>query len=168
MHSNRPIEEWGKLLSDVPAAGAILDRLLHHAELIAISGRSYRLQRNAKPSPVPNNTSPPLPAVALRLQRVQAQIRHKRGPPTGYPHLFRFELELASAPRCKGGHILSLIYCSLVPRSHKIKNKTLNTCRKTYLKYVANCPAYAASQIIHEPFLAKIPSVDLNVKSGRF
>jgi DNA replication protein DnaC len=29
MTSNRPIEEWGKLLSDVPAAGAILDRLLH-------------------------------------------------------------------------------------------------------------------------------------------
>jgi hypothetical protein len=27
------IEEWGKLLSDVPAASAILDRLLHHAEI---------------------------------------------------------------------------------------------------------------------------------------
>jgi DNA replication protein DnaC len=50
MTSNRPIEEWGKLLSDVPAAGAILDRLLHHAELVAITGRSYRLQPNAKPS----------------------------------------------------------------------------------------------------------------------
>jgi DNA replication protein DnaC len=50
MTSNRPIEEWGKLLSDVPAAGAILDRLLHHAELIAITGRSYRLQPNARQS----------------------------------------------------------------------------------------------------------------------
>jgi DNA replication protein DnaC len=50
MTSNRPIEEWGKLLSDVPAAGAILDRLLHHAELIAITGRSYRLQPNARHS----------------------------------------------------------------------------------------------------------------------
>jgi DNA replication protein DnaC len=38
MTSNRPIEEWGKLLSDVPAAGAILDRLLHHAEIIPITG----------------------------------------------------------------------------------------------------------------------------------
>jgi len=44
MTSNRPIEEWGKLLSDVPAASAILDRLLHHAEVVAISGRSYRVQ----------------------------------------------------------------------------------------------------------------------------
>lgn len=47
MTSNRPIEEWGKLLADVPAASAILDRLLHHAEVIAINGRSYRLKESA-------------------------------------------------------------------------------------------------------------------------
>jgi DNA replication protein DnaC len=47
MTSNRPIEEWGKLLSDVPAASAILDRLLHHADVIPINGRSYRLQESA-------------------------------------------------------------------------------------------------------------------------
>jgi DNA replication protein DnaC len=51
MTFNRPIEEWGKLLSDVPAAGAILDRLLHHAEIIPISGRSYRLQPKPKQPP---------------------------------------------------------------------------------------------------------------------
>jgi DNA replication protein DnaC len=44
MTSNRPIEEWGKLLGDVPSASAILDRFLHHAQTIAISGRSYRLK----------------------------------------------------------------------------------------------------------------------------
>lgn len=44
MTSNRPIEEWGKLIGDVPAASAILDRFLHHAEIIAIQGRSYRLK----------------------------------------------------------------------------------------------------------------------------
>jgi DNA replication protein DnaC len=49
MTSNRPIEEWGKLLSDVPAASAILDRLLHHAEVVAVTGRSYRVQPVAKP-----------------------------------------------------------------------------------------------------------------------
>jgi DNA replication protein DnaC len=48
MTSNRPIEEWGKLLADVPAASAILDRLLHHAEIIAINGRSYRLKESAE------------------------------------------------------------------------------------------------------------------------
>ena len=44
MTSNRPIEEWGQLLGDVPSASAILDRFLHHAQTIAITGRSYRLK----------------------------------------------------------------------------------------------------------------------------
>ncbi len=44
MTSNRPVEEWGKLIGDVPAATAILDRFLHHAEIINITGRSYRMQ----------------------------------------------------------------------------------------------------------------------------
>lgn len=48
MTSNRPIEDWGKLLCDVPAASAILDRLLHHAEVISITGRSFRLQQSTQ------------------------------------------------------------------------------------------------------------------------
>ena len=44
MTSNRPIEEWGKLVGDVPAATAILDRFLQHAEIIHITGRSYRMK----------------------------------------------------------------------------------------------------------------------------
>jgi DNA replication protein DnaC len=45
MTSNRPLEDWGKLIGDVPSATAILDRFLHHAELVQITGRSYRLRR---------------------------------------------------------------------------------------------------------------------------
>lgn len=48
MTSNRPIEEWGKLLCDVPAASAILDRLLHRADVVPINGRSYRLKESAE------------------------------------------------------------------------------------------------------------------------
>ena len=48
MTSNRPIEEWGKLLNDVPAATAILDRFLHHADIIQMTGRSYRLQNRVQ------------------------------------------------------------------------------------------------------------------------
>ena len=48
MTSNRPIEEWGKLINDVPAAAAILDRFLHHAEVIQFTGKSYRLDRAAR------------------------------------------------------------------------------------------------------------------------
>jgi len=44
MTSNRPLEDWGKLLGDVPSATAILDRFLHHAEVITITGKSYRLK----------------------------------------------------------------------------------------------------------------------------
>ena len=47
MTSNRPIEEWGKLIGDVPSATAILDRFLHHAEIIQIVGKSYRLKDRA-------------------------------------------------------------------------------------------------------------------------
>jgi DNA replication protein DnaC len=56
MTSNRPLEDWGKLVGDVPSATAILDRFLHHAELITIAGRSYRLRNqadNGEPSPEP-------------------------------------------------------------------------------------------------------------------
>lgn len=66
MTSNRPIEEWGKLLNDVPAASAILDRLLHRAEIIPINGRSYRLQSKAKRAATPersaSSSSSPNPA----------------------------------------------------------------------------------------------------------
>ena len=56
MTSNRPLEDWGKLIGDVPSATAILDRFLHHAEVITITGKSYRLrnksaQGNAAPTP---------------------------------------------------------------------------------------------------------------------
>lgn len=44
MTSNRPLEDWGKLIGDIPSATAILDRFLHHAEIITITGRSYRLR----------------------------------------------------------------------------------------------------------------------------
>ena len=47
MTSNRPIEEWGKLVGDVPAATAILDRFLHHAQIASINGKSYRLRNKA-------------------------------------------------------------------------------------------------------------------------
>ena len=70
MTSNRPLEEWGKLLSDVPTAGAILDRFLHHARLISIQGKSYRIKdaalaggtaaaRKGKPAAAPEAAAQP-------------------------------------------------------------------------------------------------------------
>jgi DNA replication protein DnaC len=51
MTSNRPIEDWGHLIGDVPAAGAILDRLLQSAEVIPFKGRSYRLRNETENKP---------------------------------------------------------------------------------------------------------------------
>ena len=51
MTSNRPIEDWGKLIGDIPTAGAILDRLLQHALIIPFKGKSYRLSKNTKNEP---------------------------------------------------------------------------------------------------------------------
>jgi DNA replication protein DnaC len=48
MTSNRPLEDWGKLIGDVPAASAILDRFLHHADIIQITGKSYRLRSQTR------------------------------------------------------------------------------------------------------------------------
>jgi DNA replication protein DnaC len=42
--SNRPLEDWGKLLRDNAASSAILDRLLHRGNLLKFEGRSYRLK----------------------------------------------------------------------------------------------------------------------------
>lgn len=50
MTSNRPLEDWGKLIGDIPSATAILDRFLHRSELIQITGRSYRLDKSEKSS----------------------------------------------------------------------------------------------------------------------
>lgn len=47
MTSNRPLEDWGKLIGDVPTSTAILDRFLSRAEVIQITGKSYRLKDRA-------------------------------------------------------------------------------------------------------------------------
>ena len=40
--SNRPVEDWGKLLGDVAAITAMLDRILHHGHVLKCGPRSWR------------------------------------------------------------------------------------------------------------------------------
>ena len=61
MTSNRPLEDWGKLIGDVPAATAILDRFLHHAEIIEITGKSYRLHKQGRPKEAEEDSPSPPP-----------------------------------------------------------------------------------------------------------
>jgi DNA replication protein DnaC len=46
--SNRPVEDWGKLLGDVAAVGAMLDRLLHHGHVLKCGPRSWRTKTPAE------------------------------------------------------------------------------------------------------------------------
>ena len=62
MTSNRPLEDWGKLIGDVPAATAILDRFLHHAEVIQITGKSYRLHHAGSSATDSAQAAAPKPA----------------------------------------------------------------------------------------------------------
>ena len=49
--SNRPVEDWGKLLGDVAAVSAMLDRLLHHGHVLMCGPRSWRTKTAAAVSP---------------------------------------------------------------------------------------------------------------------
>jgi len=40
--SNRPVEDWGKLLGDAAAVTAMLDRLLHHGHVLKCGPKSWR------------------------------------------------------------------------------------------------------------------------------
>jgi DNA replication protein DnaC len=40
--SNRPVEDWGKVLGDTAAVSSMLDRLLHHGHLLKCGPRSWR------------------------------------------------------------------------------------------------------------------------------
>ena len=42
--TNQPFSKWGEVFSDNTLANAILDRLLHHSNIIKITGPSYRLK----------------------------------------------------------------------------------------------------------------------------
>jgi DNA replication protein DnaC len=46
--SNRPIEDWSKLLGDVVVVAPLLDRLMHRGNLLKFEGRSWRLKEAAE------------------------------------------------------------------------------------------------------------------------
>jgi hypothetical protein len=42
--SNKPFGRWGEVFGDDVVAAAMIDRLVHHAEVVALKGDSYRLK----------------------------------------------------------------------------------------------------------------------------
>ena len=54
--SNKPFGRWGEVFGDDVVAAAMIDRLVHHAEVIALKGDSYRLKDRDLGRATPNNT----------------------------------------------------------------------------------------------------------------
>jgi DNA replication protein DnaC len=73
MTTNRPVEDWGKLLGDVPTATAILDRFLHHAEIISVTGDSYRLRERKRAKSSSNEAKAPTGSQASQKNSKRAK-----------------------------------------------------------------------------------------------
>jgi DNA replication protein DnaC len=43
-YSNKPFSAWGEIFGDEATAVAMIDRLVHHAEILSLKGDSYRLR----------------------------------------------------------------------------------------------------------------------------
>jgi DNA replication protein DnaC len=57
--SNRSVSEWGEVFGDAVVATAILDRLLHHSQVLTIRGESYRLRAKRRAGLLPAARSAP-------------------------------------------------------------------------------------------------------------
>ncbi len=44
--SNKPFSAWGEIFGDDATAAAMIDRLVHHAEILSLKGDSYRLKNH--------------------------------------------------------------------------------------------------------------------------
>jgi DNA replication protein DnaC len=73
---NRGFGEWAEIFGDPVVASALLDRLLHHAIVIAIEGNSYRLREHADLVPEPLRTA----TLRMPPQSVP-EIKKRRGRP---------------------------------------------------------------------------------------
>ena len=55
--SNKPFGRWGEVFGDEVVAAAMIDRLVHHAEVVSLKGDSYRLKdRDLGRVPAPGTT----------------------------------------------------------------------------------------------------------------
>ena len=104
--SNRPVEDWGKLLGDTAAVTALLDRLLHHAHVLKCGPRSWRTRLHAE--------RPPRDAHDASRFALRSRARHRGHilaiPPAGSfgrhvllnPDPFGTTLVLGAAPSLAG------------------------------------------------------------------
>jgi IstB-like ATP binding protein len=78
--SNKPFSAWGEIFGDDVTAAAMIDRLVHHAEILALKGDSYRLKdRDLARRPPPRTDRARRASLRLALR---AHLRNARREPT--------------------------------------------------------------------------------------
>jgi DNA replication protein DnaC len=103
--SNKPFSAWGEIFGDDMAATAMIDRLIHHAEILSLKGDSYRLRgkdldaRPVRPAPDPRRTDA---QAAFRCARLRLAPRN-----AAYPTLKWPSFRSAPVVACFGGTSLS-------------------------------------------------------------
>jgi hypothetical protein len=85
--SNKPFSAWGEIFGDEVTAVAMIDRLVHHAEILSLKGDSYRLpDKDLGPATTPNRPKSPDRSVATATPKAaEALPRGRSRPPTLYP-----------------------------------------------------------------------------------
>ena len=92
--SNKPFSAWGEIFGDDMAATAMIDRLIHHAEILSLKGDSYRLRGkdlDARPTRQPSSPDPRRPTAppAFRSARLRLAPRKAGASPTVRWHTFQ-------------------------------------------------------------------------------
>ena len=82
--SNRGFEAWGEILGDAMVAAALIDRLVHHATMVTLKGKSYRLRERGTgitPAAPPQRRLKSDPPPATQQRRHLAPARPPASPP---------------------------------------------------------------------------------------
>jgi len=87
IHHQQPRhKQWGEILGDAVAAAALIDRLGHHATMIGLKGKSYRMRERAPASCTPPRfrSVPPRVGPLYRLTKISGPFGPAAGPRLGY------------------------------------------------------------------------------------
>ena len=75
--SNKPFSAWGEIFGDDATAAAMIDRLVHHAEILSLKGDSYRLKdQTSAPAPPPE----PRNGLTDHLRHLAEGLRRRHAP----------------------------------------------------------------------------------------
>ena len=74
--SNKPFSAWGEIFGDDVVAAAMIDRLVHHAEILALKGGSYRLKDRDLARPAGRQKPPKRPDRSPSATSAKPAERH--------------------------------------------------------------------------------------------